>query len=78
MESRIPIRPRKGLHRRGVSMRLLVHAAETFGSEQAAQKWLMSECGALNKRTPLQSIEDAGDDPKVERVLDCIDHGMIA
>ena len=61
-----------------VSTKLLIHAAETFGSEQSARRWLMSECGALDNRTPLQFIEDAGDDTRVERVLDCIDYGMIA
>ena len=61
-----------------LSASLLAHVVETFGTEQTARRWLISECGALNNRTPLHVIEDTGDYTTVERVLDCIDYGMIA
>jgi cold shock protein len=59
------------------STRLLAHAVETFGSELSAGNWLSSECYALNNRTPF-AVMIAGDAREVERILDCIDHGMLA
>jgi hypothetical protein len=69
---------RRGDRSEGVSASLLAHAVETFGSAQRARRWLSSECGALNNRTPLQVIQGAGHEAAVERILDCIDHGMMA
>lgn len=53
------------------------HAVETFGSERIARNWLSGACGALNNRTPLQVIQGEGE-AEVERILDCIDYGMLA
>jgi hypothetical protein len=61
-----------------VGASLLAHAVETFGSERIARKWLSSECGALHNRTPLQVIQSEGNETEVERILDCIDYGMLA
>ena len=54
------------------------HAIETFGSKRIARNWLSNECGALNNRTPLQAIQSEGGEAEVERILNCIDHGMYA
>jgi len=61
-----------------ISTNALAHATETFGSEQAARRWLSSECGALNNRTPLQLIQGEGGVMEVDRILSCIDHGIFA
>jgi len=58
--------------------RLMKHAIETFGSEQAAREWLSIECGALNNRSPSEFINNTGNVAEVERILNCIDYGMIA
>lgn len=63
---------------REVSPSLLAHLLETFGSEPTARNWLSSECGALNNRTPLEVIQADGNELEVERVLNCIDYGMLA
>ncbi len=60
-----------------VSPRLLAHAVDTFGSERSARSWLSSECGALNNQTPFDVFR-TGDVAEVERILDCIDYGMLA
>jgi uncharacterized protein (DUF2384 family) len=57
---------------------LLKHAIETFGSEKMALIWLVSECGVLNNETPTAFIEQTGNEAEVERILGCIDYGMIA
>jgi len=57
---------------------LLAHAVATFVSERAAQAWLSSECGALHNQTPLGVIRVDGNEAEVERILDCIDYGMLA
>jgi hypothetical protein len=56
---------------------LLAHTLETFGSERVARRWLSSQCGDLNNQTPLQAIQ-AGNEAEVERILGCIDYGMLA
>jgi len=61
-----------------MSASLLGHAVETFGTEQTARKWLSSECGALGNRTPLQMIQGEDNEAEVDRILDCIDYGMLA
>lgn len=61
-----------------VSVDLLAHAVDTFGSEKNARAWLSSECGALDRQTPLQVIARDGNSKEVERILDCIDYGMFA
>jgi hypothetical protein len=61
-----------------VSPSLLAHLLETFGSEPTARSWLSSQCGALNNRTPLEVIQAEGNDKEVERILNCIDYGMLA
>ena len=70
--------PRSSKKRVAISPGLLAHAVATFGSERAAQAWLSSECGALNNRTPLGVIRADGTEAEVERILDCIDYGMLA
>lgn len=62
----------------GLPARVVNHAIETFGSEEVAERWLSSECGALNNEAPADVIANTGSDTEVQRILDCIDHGMIA
>lgn len=61
-----------------ISANALAHAIETFGSEQAARRWLSIECGALNNRTSLQVIQGERGVTEVDRILSCIDHGIFA
>jgi uncharacterized protein (DUF2384 family) len=75
-DNEVVARP-KGKRKTAASPSLLAHAVDTFGSERIALRWLSSECGALNNQTPLQVIRD-GNEAEVERILGCIDHGMIA
>jgi len=71
-------RPKKVNRPAEVSATLFAQATETFGSGQTARRWLSSECGALNNRTPLKVIRESGNEAEVERILSCIDYGMIA
>jgi uncharacterized protein (DUF2384 family) len=57
---------------------LMANSTETFGSEKVAREWLSLECGALNHRPPLDFISDGGNVAEVERILNCLDYGMIA
>ncbi len=57
---------------------LMKHAIETFGSEKAAREWMSVECGALNNKTPAEFIKSTGDVAEVDRILGCIDYGIIA
>ncbi len=61
-----------------LSSALLQHAIEVFGSEAAARRWMSHECGSLNNRTPLEVIHSDANEAEVERILSCIDYGMIA
>ncbi len=61
-----------------ISTDLMNRAVDTFGSGAIPEKWLCSECGALNRKTPLGTIRSRGSEVEVEHILDCIDHGMIA
>jgi len=70
--------PRSAKQQASLNPELLAHAVETFGSAATARVWLSSECGALNNRTPLEAIQSDGDEAEAERVLDCIDYGMLA
>jgi uncharacterized protein (DUF2384 family) len=70
--------PRPAIQQANLSPELIAHTVETFGSDGVARIWLASECGALNNRTPLEVIQSDGDEVEVERVLDCIDYGMLA
>lgn len=56
---------------------LLAHASETFGSEAAAWEWLKMTCGAMQNRSPWDLIQQ-DNEGEVDRILHCIDHGMIA
>lgn len=71
-------KPSRRRKRANISPELIAHAVEVFGSEATAHIWLSSECGSLNNRTPLQVIQTDGNESEVERVLGCIDYGMIA
>ncbi len=55
------------------------------------EQWLKNKCRnvrlfvdadgawwALSNRTPLQVIQGEGGEAEVERILDCIDYGMLA
>jgi len=57
---------------------LMKHAIETFGSEEAAEEWMSIECGALNNESPANFIHKTGNVAEVDRILGCIDYGMIA
>jgi uncharacterized protein (DUF2384 family) len=57
---------------------LMAHAIETFGSEEAAEEWMSIECGALNNESPANFIRKTGNLGEVDRILGCIDYGMIA
>jgi hypothetical protein len=62
----------------GISRNLFSHAVDTFGSARVALRWLTSDCGALNNRSPFDVILNDSNEPEVERILDCIDYGMLA
>ena len=59
------------------SAALLAHASETFGSDAAAWDWLKMTCGAMQNRSPWDLIQK-DNEREVDRILNCIDHGMIA
>jgi hypothetical protein len=61
-----------------IPARLMKHAVDTFGSEKDARTWLSIQCGALNNQTPSAFLRSTGDSAEVERILTCIDYGMIA
>ena len=54
------------------------HALETFGTAASATEWFTSGCGAMNNRQPIHRIADEDGPMEVDRILGCIDHGMIA
>ena len=54
------------------------HAHRTFGSASLAAEWFLAECGALGNRPPVDTIGDDGGALEIERILGCIDYGMIA
>lgn len=70
--------PGSTMRQASLSPELIAHAVETFGSDEAARAWLSSDCGALNNRTPLEVIQSDRNEAEVERILDCIDYGMLA
>lgn len=53
------------------------HAIETFGNDGAIL-WLNSGCGALNNCRPVDLLATPEGEEEVDRILTCIDHGMIA
>lgn len=57
---------------------LMKHAVDTFGSEKIARIWLSTECGVLNNQTPAAFLQSTRNSAEVERILGCIDYGMIA
>ncbi len=57
---------------------LIRHASETFGSKRVAAEWFHIECGALNNETPAAFLKKTGNVAEIERILNCIDYGMIA
>ncbi len=61
-----------------MSQHLFAHAVEIFGSGTAARKWLSGAGGSLNNRTPFEVFRACGNEAEVERILHCIDYGMIA
>ena len=61
-----------------IPARLMKHAVDTFGSEKVARVWLSTECGVLNNQTPAAFLQSTGNSAEVERILGCIDYGMIA
>jgi len=54
------------------------HALRTFGSASLAADWFVAECGALGNRPPIDTMNDDGGGREIDRILGCIDYGMIA
>jgi uncharacterized protein (DUF2384 family) len=57
---------------------LWAHALRTFGSASLATEWFLTRCGALDNRSPIETVRDEDGRQEVDRILGCIDHGMIA
>jgi DNA-binding NtrC family response regulator len=57
---------------------LWAHALQTFGSAALAMEWFLAECGALDNQTPIDIVRGEGGMREVDRILGCIDYGMIA
>jgi len=62
----------------GIPKSLWEHAIKTFGSASLAMEWFGAECGALNNRSPIDVIPGEDGRREVDRILGCIDYGMIA
>lgn len=58
--------------------RIWDHAVDTFGSDFSAAEWMLAECGALDNRHPIVILRDEAGMLEVDRILGCIDYGMIA
>jgi len=58
--------------------KLMEHAIDTFGSEETAREWLSIPCGDLHYQSPNEFIRGTGNIAEVDRILTCIDYGMIA
>jgi uncharacterized protein (DUF2384 family) len=72
------VMPSKGIQEaNAITPDLMAHAVDTFGSERKALNWFSVECGDLKNQSPL-SVILSGNHSEVERILDCIDHGMLA
>lgn len=67
-----------GRMNRGIPKPLWAHALETFGSPSLAMQWFLVDCGALDNRAPIDLIPDTEGRREVDRILGCIDYGMIA
>jgi len=63
--------------RRDVPKALWAHALETFGSASLASDWFIAECGALQNRPPIDIVGDLGGSQEIDRILGCLDYGMI-
>ena len=57
---------------------LWLHALDTFGSSARATEWFQTACGDLENRAPIDLLSDNSGKQEVDRILGCIDHGMIA
>lgn len=64
--------------KRHVPQRLQTHARATFGSVPLATEWFLAGCGALHNRAPVDALGDKDGEREIERILGCIDYGMIA
>jgi uncharacterized protein (DUF2384 family) len=64
--------------RRDIPEFVWAHALRTFGSASLAAEWFEAECGALGNRSPIDTMNDDGGGREVDRILGCIDYGMIA
>ena len=64
--------------RRGIPELLWAHALKTFGSASLAVDWFVAECGALGNRSPIDTMNDDGGGHEIDRILGCIDYGMLA
>lgn len=62
----------------GIPKLLWRHALDTFGSSERAMEWFQTACGDLDNRAPIAVLDAHGGKQEVERILGCIDHGMIA
>lgn len=63
---------------RQIPKSLWAHALQTFGSASLATEWFLAACGALDNRAPIDAIRSEDGRQEVDRVLGCIDYGMIA
>lgn len=61
-----------------ISSRLSARLLQTFGSEESGAQWLRQSCGDLNNLSPLEYLRAQGSEAELERILDCIDHGVFA
>lgn len=57
---------------------LWAHALKTFGSASLATEWFSARCGALGNRAPIDTISYKNGRAEIDRILGCIDYGMIA
>ncbi len=64
--------------RREIPEFVWAHALKTFGSASLATDWFLTECGALGNRAPIETMNDDGGGREIDRILGCIDYGMIA
>ncbi len=57
---------------------VLLHAVDTFGNEERANRWLNEEIPALRLRTPISLLDSEDGRQQVDAVLTRIDYGVIS
>ena len=63
---------------KAITKPLWSHALKTFGSASLAREWFSTACGALDNRAPVNVLKREGGAREIDRILGCIDYGMIA